>query len=178
MNRSVEPGFAGGVGRWIEVLLLAMVASVCLLLFFFPRRPEDLRALTTDARRFEQTGRRDVFPGSGMMLGLAYGCMEVDGVPVEFYADFAVRGLWPKEWFDSVRVWMAGDDYARLAYCTAAADTPMRIRVYRVDVLDCQGRWRGYVAAHPHGAGGWAAAGALTAILAMVLFVKRLFYDS
>jgi len=179
MNSDDSLKTKGGMRRWWVVLLLVVAAAVCMLLFFFPRQPGELRALATQVGRFEQTGKGEVFPGSGMLLGLAYGYMEMYGVPAEFYADFAVCDLWPKEAFDSVRVWITEEDYDRLMrHMSENDDKPLRIRAYRVDVQSWQGRWSHYVAAHPHGEGGWAAAGALAGILAMVLFVKKLFYES
>lgn len=179
MNSDDSLETKGGVRRWWAVMLLVVVAAVCMVLFFFPAKPGYLVSLSTTASRFENTVKKDVFPGSQLLLGMAYGCMSMYDVQAEFYADFAVPQVWPKEQYDSVRVWISRDDYDRVMDDSEVGRVrQVRVRVYEVDVLDRRGRWSHYVAAHPHGGGGWFMTGALAGILAMVLFVKRLFYES
>ena len=59
------------------MLLLAVISLVSLLMFYFPRQPEDLVPLVESSDRCEWTGKKDVFPLSGILLGMANGCMDV-----------------------------------------------------------------------------------------------------
>ena len=160
---------------WWPVVLLAVFSVVSLSLFYFPRQPQDLVSMTEPSNRCEWTGKREVFPLSGLLLGMGYSCMELYGQPAEFYTDFQMPHLWGE---DSVRLWIRQGDYDRLQKAKAAAsDECRRIKAYRMDVLDPYVGWQRYVAQHPHGPGPSFALGALTGILSLILLVKKVFYS-
>ena len=101
---------------WWPVVLLAAFSVVSLWLFYFPRQPQDLVSLTEAGSRCEWTGKREVFPLSGLLLGMGYSCMELYGQPAEFYTDFQMPHLWGE---DSVRLWIRQGDYDRLQQAKA-----------------------------------------------------------
>ena len=167
-------------GGWWIVLFLAVFSFVSLLMFYFPRQPEDLVPLVESSDRCEWTGKKDVFPLSGILLGMAYSCMDVKVVggvgmpPVEVYSDFQMPVLY---YCDSVRVWIRQGDYDRLLKANdKRRDERLSVKTYRIDVLDRYDGWQRYVAQHPHGSGGWFAFGALAGILCIVLLIKKVFY--
>ena len=162
---------------WWPVVLLAVFSVVSLSLFYFPRQPQDLVCIEDAGTRCEWTCKRDVFPGSSLLLGMGYSCMELYGLPAEFYTDFKIPSLYG---CDSVRLWIRQEDYDRLQQDKAeGSDGHRRIKVYRMDELDpyMNMGWQQYVAQHPHGSGGWFAFGALSGILSLVLVIKKVFYS-
>ena len=165
----------GMPSRWAGVALTGIVSVVCLLLFYCPRSPQDLVCLQQPGSRCDWTGTRELFPGSGLMLGMSVSCMEMRGVPAEFYTDFRLPDI---RYADSVRVWIrqADSDCLNQARNSDHSDHRLSIKAYRVDVYDPYEGWRQYVAQHPHGSGGWFAFGALAGILCVVLVVKKVFY--
>ncbi|MBR1834754.1 MAG: hypothetical protein IJ785_04525 [Bacteroidales bacterium] len=170
MSRQGHSGFRD----WAGIILLAATSAVCLLLYFFPKEPQGLVGLSEPAGRCEWTGKREVFLGSGLLLGMGYSCMEIIGQPAEFYSDFSMPVLHGE---DSVRLWIDPKDRDRLLKAKAeGSDERMRVKVHRIDVLDSYTGWRRYVAEHPHGGGGWFAGGALLGILSLVLVVKKIFF--
>ena len=164
---------------WWPVVLLAAFSAVSLSLFYFPRQPQDLVSMTEPGNRCEWTGKREVFPLSGWLLGMSYSCMEIKVVsgmpPVEVYTDFQMPHLWEE---DSVRLWIRQRDYDRLQQAKAeGSDERQRIKAYRMDVLDPYVGWQRYVAQHPHGPGPSFALGALAGILSLILLIKKVFYS-
>lgn len=160
---------------WWPVVLLAAFSVVSLLLFYFPRQPQDLVALTEAGNRCEWTGKREVFPLSGLLLGMGYSCMELYGQPAEFYTDFQMPHLWGE---DSVRLWISKGDCDKLQQAKSeASDERHKIKAYRMDVRDPYVGWQRYVAQHPHGPGTSFALGALAGILCFVLLIKKVFYS-
>ena len=164
---------------WCPVVLLAAFSAASLSLFYFPRQPQNLVAMTEPGNRCEWTGKREVFPLSGWLLGMSYSCMDIKVVsgmpPVEVYTDFQMPHLWEE---DSVRVWIRQGDYDRLQQAKAeGSDERQRIKAYRMDVLDPYVGWQRYVAQHPHGPGPSFALGALAVILSLILLIKKVFYS-
>ena len=168
-------------GGWWLILLLAVFSVVSLSQFYFPRQPQDLVPLTEPVNRCEWGGRMEVFPLSGMLLGMAYGYMDVHvdiggGMPpVEFYTDFQMP-VWYLH--DTVRVWMSQGDYDRLMKAVdERSDEKLSFKAHRLDVYDRYDGWQRYVAKHPHGPGICFALGALTGILSLILLIKKVFYS-
>lgn len=162
---------------WCPVVLLAVFSIVSLSLFYFPRQPQDLVSMTEPSNRCEWLGKREVFPLSGLLLGMGYSCFELYGQPAEFYIDFQMPNLYG---CDSVRLWIRQGDCDKLQQAKAeGSDEHHRIKVYRMDVLDpyMNMGWQRFVAQHPHGSGVWFALGALTGILCLVLLIKKVFYS-
>lgn len=166
---------------WCPVVLLAVISVVSLSLFYFPSQPQDLVSMTEPSNRCEWTGKREVFPLSGLLLGMCYSCMDVKIVggvgmpPVEVYSDFQMPDFY---YCDSVRVWIRQGDYDRLLKANdKRSDERLSVKTYRIDVLDRYDGWQRYVAQHPHGSGGWFAFGAMAGILCIVLLIKKVFYS-
>lgn len=130
MSRQGHSGFRD----WAGIILLAATSAVCLLLYFFPKEPQGLVGLSEPAGRCEWTGKREVFLGSGLLLGMGYSCMEIIGQPAEFYSDFSMPVLHGE---DSVRLWIDPKDRDRLLKAKAeGSDERMRVKVHRIDVLE------------------------------------------
>ena len=162
---------------WWPVVLLAVFSVVSLSLFYFPRQPQDLVSMTEPSNRCEWTGKREVFPLSGLLLGMGYSCMELYGQPAEFYTDFQMPYFGDD---DSVRLWIRQGDCDRLQQAKAeGSDERRRIKVYRMDVYESYMNtgWQRFMAQHPHGPGGCFALGALTGILSLILLIKKVFYS-
>ena len=160
---------------WWPAVLLAAFSAVSLSLFYFPRQPQDLVSMTEPSNRCEWTGKREVFPLSGLLLGMGYSCMELYGQPAEFYTDFQMPHLGDD---DSVRLWIRQGDCDKLQQAKAeGSDERHRIKAYRMDVYDPYVGWQRYVAQHPHGPGTSFALGALTGILCLILLIKKVFYS-
>ena len=162
---------------WWPVVLLAVLSVVCLSLFYFPRQPQDLVSMTEPSNRCEWTGKREVFPLSGLLLGMGYSCMELYGQPAEFYTDFQMPYFGDD---DSVRLWIRQGDCDRLQQAKAeGSDEHRRIKVYRMDVYESYMNmgWQRFMAQHPHGPGGCFALGALSGILSLILLIKKVFYS-
>ena len=100
--------------------------------------------------------------------GLSY------SLAVKLYTDFSFTN-YPSE---PIRLWISPDDHRRLLDTPLDADRSLlNIKVHSVSIFQPESRtWCRYSPAHPHGSGHLFAVGALTAILFLVLVIKKVFY--
>ena len=149
------------LGSWWTLLLLACTSLVCLLAFYFPKTPSNLVSIQGHERNPHTLVNIDIFPGSGILLGMSYRQFQLHEYPATFYTDFSFTN-YPSEPLDTP----LDNDRSLL-----------NIKVHSVSIFQPESRtWCRYSPAHPHGSGHLFAVGALTAILFLVLVIKKVFY--
>ena len=154
--------------HWLVIIITALCATASLLLFYFPSQPKKLTSMIGYAKQDNLLVHKDIFPASGLLTGMAYRCLWLDGLQTMFYFDFDIphpEGL--------IHIWITPEDQNKLL------DDPDReVRAYTVDILNSDtNRWVRYVAQHPHGHGIFFVIGIVLAVLSLVLTVKMVFFN-
>ena len=156
--------------HWLAEIITAVAATVCLLFFFFPQQPSDLVAVEGREEYGNWLVKEDIFPASGLLLGMSYRCLRLYGQPTKYLIDFVLPGNYDSG--ESLRLWIRAKDLQRLA------DPDRKVRVHAIDFQDPNThRWTHCVAQHPHGHGSLFALGILLAILFVVMVVNKVFFD-
>lgn len=154
--------------QWLAVIIMALFATASLLLFYSPLQPKKLTSMIGYAKQDNLLVHKDIFPASGLLTGMAYRCLWLDGLHTMFYFDFYIpdpEGL--------IRIWITPEDQNKLL-----EDPDREVHAYTVDILNHDtNRWVRYVAKHPHGHGAFFVIGIVLAVLSLVLVVKCLFFN-
>ncbi|MBO4599677.1 MAG: hypothetical protein J5641_02955 [Bacteroidales bacterium] len=154
--------------RWLGEMIVAVCAAACLLLFYFPKQPKYLTSYIGSLKDDHCIVKKDIFPASGLLVGMSYRCLQLYGLRTTFYTDFAVP-----ESEGTIRVWVTPDDSEKIM-----ADPEIEVRAYTVDVLDTYtNRWVRYVARHPHGNGLFLMVGIVMTVFFFILVVKHVCFN-
>ena len=154
--------------HWLAEIMVAIAATACLLLFFYPKQPNNLVSIEghTPPNAWYET--KGIFPLSNILFGLSYRCLLLSGrTTTTFLIDFALPMIFSD---DNLRLWILPKDYERLQ-----EDPDIEVRVYAVDIQDSDThQWIHYVPQHPHGHGAFLAIGCILTVLFMVMMVNKI----
>ena len=146
---------------------MALCATACLLLFYFPSQPKKLTSMIGSAKQDHWLAHKDIFPASGLLTGMTYRYIQLNGLSTQYYIDFNIPdpdGL--------IRLWITPEDQNKIL-----EDPDIEVRAYTVDILNSDtNRWVRYVAQHPHGHGIFFVIGIVLAVFSLVLVVKNVYF--
>ena len=156
---------------WLLETIVAILATTCLLLFYFPRQSEELVSIEGYEKHGSYLEHKEIYPTLGILFGQYYRCLHLSNSPTTFLLDFALPGTYSSG--DSLRLWIRPRDQEKIS-----ADPDIEVRVYAVDFQNTYThRWTHCIAEHPHGHGAFLALGIILTMLFLVLLVKKVFFD-
>ena len=158
--------------HWLAEIIVATTAVVCLLLFFYPKQPDELVSIEGHENHNSYYETKGIFPASWVVFGMGYRCIHLYGrTTTTFLVDFALPASY--HCGDNIRFWIMAEDLERLR-----ANPDIEVRVYAVDILNSDTQcWTHYVPQHPHGEGCFLAIGSLLTVLFLVMVVKRVCFN-
>ena len=155
--------------HWLAEITVALAAAACLLLFFYPKQPDNLVSIEGHQPPNAYYETKGIFPLSNILFGLSYRCLRLSGTTTIFLIDFALPYTTSD---DNLRLWITAKDQQHLL-----DDPDIEVRVYAVDIQDSYTHhWTHIVPQHPHGHGAFLAVGIILAVLFLVMMVNKLFF--
>ena len=158
--------------HWLAEIIVAITAAACLLLFFYPKPPDELVSIEGHENHNTHYETKGIFPASEIVFGMGYRCIHLYGrTTTTFLVDFALPASY--RCGDNIRFWIRAKDLERLQ-----ANPDIEVRVYATDILDPDTQyWTHYVPQHPHGEGCFLAVGSLLTVLFLVMVVKKVCFN-
>lgn len=154
--------------HWLAEIIVAIFAAASLLLFFYPKQPDELVCIEGHENSGTWHESKGIFPLSGILFGLSYHCLQLHSRTTIFLVDFALPESYRSG--DALRLWITAKDQQRLF------DNPdIEVRVYALDTQDpYTHRWKRYVPQHLHGHGAFLAIGIILTVLFLVMVVNKI----
>ena len=154
--------------HWLAEIMVAIAAAACLLLFFYPKQPDNLVYIEGHESRHAYYESKGIFPLSSILFGLSYRCLHLSSrTTTTFLVDFSLPMISSD---DNLRLWILPNNYEQLQN-----DPDIEVRVYAVDIQDSDThQWTHYVPQHPHGHGVFLAIGIILTVLFLVMMVNKI----
>lgn len=157
--------------HWLAEFIVALFAAASLLLFFYPKQPDNLVSIEGHEPPNAYYESKGIFPLSNILFGLSYRCLHLSGrTTTTFLVDFSLPYFTSD---DNLRLWILPIDYERLQ-----DDPDIEVRAYAVDIQDPDThQWTHYVPQHLHGHGAFLAVGIILTVLLLVMVVNKVCFS-
>lgn len=154
--------------HWLAEIIVALFAATSLLLFFYPKQPDELVSIEGHENPGSWHVSKGIFPLSDIFIELSYRCLHLHGRTTVFLVDFALPESYRPG--DNLRLWIRHEDYEQMQ-----VNPDIEVRVYALDAQNPDTlRWTHYVPRHPHGHGAFLAVGIILTVLLLVMVVNKI----
>lgn len=154
--------------HWLAEIIVALLAASSLLLFFYPKQPDELVSIEGHENPGSWHVSKGIFPLSDIFIELSYRCLHLHSRTTVFLVDFSLPESYRSG--NALRLWISSKDQQRLI-----DDPDIEVRVYAADVQDPDThKWTRYIPEHPHGHGTFLAVGIIMTVLLLVMVVNKI----
>ncbi len=152
---------------WAAELIVALIACVCLVLYFNPKQHDDLVCIKGHEKPNNSYITQPIFFTSDIFFNKAYRVIPLYEPPTEFLLDAKLPGYYNHG--DSLRLWILPKDQQRIL-----KDPDIQVRAYAFECYNPETqRWTLYKNPHPRGNGNFLAIGIFLTILCLVMAVNK-----